>query len=147
MSENESILFHVTREESGLWIATEPESAGQAPWLSGYGETRFQAIEDLSKKLQAKESVENMIRQEVGKLPAGQEQPPDFKRYLVFAWFAHEASGGWDDLQGWFDTQDETTQFIARLTAKKFDFVQVVDALTGQSLIIPMEGQQHPQHY
>lgn len=44
------------------------------------------------------------------RLPA--EITPPVKRFIVFAWAEFEASGGWNDVEGWFDTFDEAIAYV-----------------------------------
>lgn len=55
------------------------------------------------------------------------------KRYLVFAGENFYPDGGWDDIRGSFDTQEEAERFAHGITGRPggWDWGQVVDLMTG----------------
>ena len=61
------------------------------------------------------------------------------KRYLVFSYAQFYPSGGWDDLDGRFDTVDEAVVFARKQSAELWSSagsytVQVIDVETGEKV-------------
>lgn len=56
------------------------------------------------------------------------------KRYLLFAWFAFEAQGGWRDFQSSWATPEPAKKEARCLITKGCAHAQVVDARTGKKV-------------
>ena len=56
------------------------------------------------------------------------------KRYLLFVFDLYYPGGGWNDLEGDFDTFEAAKQHIIKLwkEGKRFDVYQIVDTATGK---------------
>lgn len=64
------------------------------------------------------------------------------KRYLVFAWPDYEGSGGFNDLQGMADTEEEAHKIVNNLSKVMSENVDIIDTRDAEF----MKRYDLPQH-
>jgi hypothetical protein len=59
---------------------------------------------------------------------------PGWKRFAAFSWSEFDACGGWNDLTGFFDTQEEAAFMVTEYEGPRAGswWWHVVDLLTGE---------------